>query len=129
MRSIYQSGEQVGHGFYLGLNHLEQLTIGREGGQLPGGTGGTWLRIPWLAVLAIAPVVGFLFVIFMPGIGIALVLKVVAEAALRETWKTVRHYVPEPAPRDLLGHADQAPATGPRPTSDEPAGPRAPDGK
>ena len=93
MRYTFHAGEQVGHGFYLGLNHLEQVTFGQGGGELPGGEGGTWLRIPWLLVAALAPVVGLVFFVTMPAIGVALVLKVVAEAALRETWRLVRPLV------------------------------------
>jgi hypothetical protein len=117
MRFTFDSGEQVGHGFYLGLNHLEQVAVGREGRALPGERGVKWLRIPWLAVLATAPIIGFLFVVFMPVIGIALVLKVVAEAAIRETYKLVRPAAATPAAPALLGQTLQPAHTPAAPTT------------
>jgi hypothetical protein len=79
MRYLYKAGELVGHGCYFGLKNGDELIVTRGTRILPDTT--TFLRMPWLAVLLLAPVLGALFVILMPFIGIALTFYVVAEAA------------------------------------------------
>jgi hypothetical protein len=73
--------DQVKAGFYLNLNSWAVTTISGKGGQLPGGTTEVFYRVPTPALLVFAPLMGALFAIFLPFIGIAMVVKYAAERA------------------------------------------------
>jgi len=79
MRYLFKAGELVGHGCYFGLNNGDELVVTRGTRRLPGTA--TYLRLPWPALVVLAPLLGALFVVLLPFIGIALTLYVVAEAA------------------------------------------------
>ncbi|HEU4382644.1 MAG TPA: hypothetical protein VFR85_03985 [Anaeromyxobacteraceae bacterium] len=72
-------GTAVRSGYYWNLGKWEITPVERDGGQLPGGRGDKFLRIPVLLVLALLPMLGGLFVVFLPVIGFVLVF----EAAVR----------------------------------------------
>jgi hypothetical protein len=83
----HQGGEQAKAGFYLNLDSWEVNTVsGAEGGILAGGGQTRYLRVPTLAMLAFAPIMGAAFAMFLPFIGIALV----AQYAATKTWRGVR---------------------------------------
>ena len=65
-------GTAVRSGYYWNLGKWEVIPIERDGGQLPGGRGDKFLRIPVLAVLMLLPLLGGLFVVFLPVIGFVL---------------------------------------------------------
>ncbi|MFB3855475.1 MAG: hypothetical protein ACE148_16875 [Vicinamibacterales bacterium] len=67
-------GTNVRTGFYWNLRKWELTTVPRPGGVLPGGTGETYVKVPTLALLLVAPVMGGLYVMFLPFIGIAMVV-------------------------------------------------------
>ncbi len=79
-------GSKVPAGFYFNKNNWEIVTVsGKKGGLLPGGPQTGYLKIPALAMLAAAPVLGAAFVVFLPVIGFALL----ATAAFKKTVKPV----------------------------------------
>lgn len=65
-------GTAVRSGYYWNLGKWEVIPVERDGGQLPGGRGDKFLRIPVLAVLLLLPMLGGLFVVFLPVIGFVL---------------------------------------------------------
>lgn len=67
-------GTNVRAGFYWNLRKWEMTSIPRPGGILPGDAGETYVRVPVLALLVVAPLMGALYVIFLPFIGVAMVL-------------------------------------------------------
>ena len=69
------AGTMVKGGFYFNRDKLDLITVGGKEGQLPGADGQRYLRVPVLAVILLAPVLGGLFVMFMPFIGFALVFQ------------------------------------------------------
>jgi hypothetical protein len=69
------AGTMVKGGFYFNRDKLDIITMSGKEGTLPGADGQRYLRVPVLAVLFLAPVFAFLFVVFMPLIGVALVLR------------------------------------------------------
>ncbi len=71
-------GTAVGSGYYWNLGKWEVIPVEKHGGQLPGGRGDKFLRIPVLAVLMLLPVLGGLFVVFLPVIGFALTIHAAA---------------------------------------------------
>jgi hypothetical protein len=66
-------GSTVKGGFYFNLRKLEILTVNGKTGVLAGAADQRYFRIPALAVLVLAPVLGGLFVVFLPVIGFVLV--------------------------------------------------------
>jgi hypothetical protein len=84
----HQGGETVKAGFYVNAESWEINTIsGREGGTLEGGATTRYLRIPVLGMLLFAPLMGALFAMFLPFIGIAMVAQYCAVKA----WDGARH--------------------------------------
>jgi hypothetical protein len=77
-------GTKVKAGYYWRASQWEIVTIsGRDGGVLPGGHDEVFYGIPILAMLALAPIMGALFVMFLPFIGFAILLQYAAQAAYR----------------------------------------------
>jgi hypothetical protein len=69
------AGTLVKGGFYFNRDKLDLIAVSGKEGLLPGANGQRYLRVPVLAVLLLAPVLGGLFVMFMPFIGFALVFQ------------------------------------------------------
>jgi len=65
-------GTKVPGGFYFHKGNWEITVVQGEKGVLPGNDETTWVRIPTLAMLAGAPVMGGLFVVFLPFLGFAM---------------------------------------------------------
>ncbi len=83
-----QGGDHVKAGFYLNLDSWEIRTIsGATGGTLEGTSESRYLRVPVLGMLLFAPLMGALFAMFLPFIGIALV----AQFAAGKVRHGVRH--------------------------------------
>lgn len=87
-------GSKVPAGFYFNKKNWEIVTVsGKKGGVLPGDAKADYLKVPAVAMLAAAPVLGAAFVIFLPVIGFALF----ASAAFKKAVKPVVE-APKPAP-------------------------------
>jgi hypothetical protein len=67
----YQGGTQAPGGYYWSPRHWTVELVPEGGGVLPG-AGEPYRRIHWAAALLLAPVLGGLFVVFLPFIGFAL---------------------------------------------------------
>jgi hypothetical protein len=67
-------GMQVRSGYYWNMGKWEVTPVARDGEKLPGGRADKFLRIPLIAVFAIVPIMGGLFVVFLPFIGFALAI-------------------------------------------------------
>ena len=79
---MFTAGAMVKGGFYFNRDKLDLVAVSGKEGTLPGGEGQRFFRVPALAVVALAPVLGGLFVVFMPFIGFALVLQHLGRVAL-----------------------------------------------
>jgi hypothetical protein len=88
----YNGGDEVKAGFYVNRNAWKVTTLSGKGGTLPGENVDRYVRMPGLLVLLMAPIMGGLFAIFLPFIGIALLLTVGARNVVR------RFTTPPPAP-------------------------------
>lgn len=80
------AGTKVGPGYYLNIAEWSFAFV-REGGSLP--ATGSFIKTPLLAVLAGAPILGLLMVMFLPFIGFALTIGLLAKrtgAALQEAF-------------------------------------------
>lgn len=66
-------GTDVKAGFYWNLKKWEMVTLSGIGGRLPGNFEDSYLKVPVVAFLVIAPVMGGLYAFFLPFIGFAMV--------------------------------------------------------
>ena len=71
----YTGGDTVKAGFYWNRGAWGAELIPAEGGALPGDGTTRYTRVPWPALLVIAPVMGGAFAMFLPFIGIALLVQ------------------------------------------------------
>ena len=79
----YHGGEKVKRGLYWNPKKWDMAALPKEGGVLPGAEGNRYIKIPTLLFVLIAPLMGLLYVIFLPFIGFAVVLGLLATTALR----------------------------------------------
>jgi hypothetical protein len=84
------AGTMVKGGFYLNRDKLDLVTVSGKEGILPGVDGQRYRRVPVLAVVFMAPVLGGLFVVFMPLVGFALVLHHLARLSLAGVKRSMR---------------------------------------
>ncbi len=70
----YRGGELVKAGTYLSLRTGEFVAIHREGGKLPGETRVQYLRAPLPGVMAVGPLMGLVFILFVPFAAVAAVI-------------------------------------------------------
>ncbi|OFW04799.1 MAG: hypothetical protein A3H96_10315 [Acidobacteria bacterium RIFCSPLOWO2_02_FULL_67_36] len=83
----FHGGDEVRFGFYWNVREWEAQIVPREGGELKGRADVTYVRLPLLALLVLAPIMGGVYAIFLPFIGIAMVLMYLA-GRLRSFFKT-----------------------------------------
>ena len=80
-------------GFYFNLREFQFASLS-EAGMLPGDPDSVWHRVPVLAMLIGAPILGLTFVIFLPFIGLAMVgwllTQKLAQASSEAAHATVR---------------------------------------
>jgi hypothetical protein len=79
----HTGGETVRQGFYWNGAKWDVTLIEPQGGLLPGEANERYARVPVLAMLVLAPIMGALYVFFLPFIGVAMVLDFVARRAGR----------------------------------------------
>jgi hypothetical protein len=68
----YAGGTRVPGGYYWNPRHWSITPVTDEQGTLPGTSSDRFVRIPWGAALLLAPVLGGLFVVLLPFIGLAM---------------------------------------------------------
>jgi len=121
----YTGGETVKSGFYWNPRHWAVTLVEHQGGVLPGEHDERYLRLPVLAMLLVAPIMGALYVVFLPFIGFAMVLDYVARrvgrrakagavsllGAVTPHWRPGEAYLAEERKDEASDDAD-APKTG-----------------
>ena len=83
----YRGSDNVRFGFYWNLREWAAQIVPKEGGELKGNAGVTYVRLPLVAVLMLAPLMGAAYAFFLPFIGIAMVLMYLA-GRLRGLFRT-----------------------------------------
>lgn len=68
----HNGGSKVNFGFYWSMQAWDMAMIPAEGGLLPGGSDRSYMRIPTVLFLLMAPMMGALYVVFLPFAGFAL---------------------------------------------------------
>jgi hypothetical protein len=71
----YRGGDAVKAGFYWNRGTWGVELVPAEGGALPGTDATRYVRVPWPLLLVIAPAMGGAFAMFLPFIGIALLVQ------------------------------------------------------
>ena len=71
----YNGGDTVKAGFYWNRGAWGVELIPAAGGTLPGAAETRYLRVPWPILLVIAPVMGCAFAMFLPFIGIEMLVQ------------------------------------------------------
>jgi hypothetical protein len=75
----YVGGMKVAGGYYWNPRTWECHAVANEGGTLPGSERARFLRIPFPLLFVVVPVLGALFLVFLPVIGFALLASAVVE--------------------------------------------------
>jgi hypothetical protein len=68
MTEHFQGGSAVPGGYYLNASRWAVVPVARDGDRLPPGPG-RWRRVPMVVALALVPVLGVTFLMFMPVAG------------------------------------------------------------
>jgi hypothetical protein len=79
--TTYKANQVVDPGLYFSVRPLGLKSIERTG-PLPGNEPDVYRRVPMLLMLAMAPLLGLAFVIFLPFIGFAMVFRLAGEKAV-----------------------------------------------
>ncbi len=98
-------GTAVRSGYYWNVGKWEIVPVEKNGERLPGGRGEKFLRIPVILVLALLPMLGGLFVVFLPVIGFALTIHAVARPIVGLFKHTATELASTVAPGWLPGEA------------------------
>jgi apolipoprotein N-acyltransferase len=69
----YTGGMQVSGGYYWNPRAWEVAVIPNEGGRLEGADGAHFVKVPFPLLLVVVPVLGALFLMFLPFIGFAMI--------------------------------------------------------
>jgi hypothetical protein len=81
MANTMKGGSTVSSGYYLNLSRWAIEPVAKDGGRLPEGAG-AWMKVPTLAALLLTPIIGALFLMFLPLIGFVLVLQAISAPVL-----------------------------------------------
>ncbi len=77
----HAGGNDAKAGFYWNLKKWEMVTLSGQGGTLPGKKEDQYLKVPMVAFLFVAPVMGGLYAFFLPFIGFAMLATFLARKA------------------------------------------------
>ncbi len=78
----YSGNQVVKKGIYLSLRRRDLVTIEGESDLLPGASDERYVKIPPIAMIVLGPIMGLIYVIFLPFISFAMVLGLMARKAL-----------------------------------------------
>ena len=76
--TTYTGTQDVDPGLYVNTGSLRLTSVERRGA-LPGAASERYRRVPMLVMLLVAPLLGLAFVIFLPFIGFAVMLRLLGE--------------------------------------------------
>ncbi len=78
----YSGNQVVGKGIYLSLRRRDFVTVEGESDLLPGAGDERYVKIPPIAMIVLGPIMGLMYVIFLPFISFAMVLGLMAQKVL-----------------------------------------------
>ena len=98
-------GTKVNYGFYWSAKAWDMAMIPAEGGLLPGGSDRHYTRVPTFLFLLMAPIMGALYVVFLPFAGFALVAGHALRALKTLATDAVMHVAVAVSPKWAPGEA------------------------
>jgi hypothetical protein len=101
----HTGGTKVNYGFYWSAKAWDMAMVPAEGGLLPGGTDRAYTRIPTFLFLLMAPIMGALYVVFLPFAGFALVFGHALRALKTLALDAAMHVAVAVSPRWAPGEA------------------------
>lgn len=110
MAEHFHGGSAVPGGYYLNAARWAIAPVARDGDRLPDGPG-QWRRVPLLVALALVPILGVTFLMFMPVAGFV-VLGGHLSAKVRSVFARAAAPVPPPAPTPAAGEERPTEAAG-----------------
>jgi hypothetical protein len=125
--TYFQGGAAVENGYYWNLTEWAIVPVAQDGERLPGQAVERYRRVPLVLALALVPMMGGLFLMFLPVIGFVLTFQAMAKgiaARLRRSAPEAPPLPPRqpseaPAPQLASGTAPPAPpATGGEPNGE-----------
>ena len=112
----HRSGTEARSGFYWSLSRWTIVTMPKGGGVLPAGEARGYVKLPVLLLLALAPLMGGLYVMFLPCVGFAMVFSVAGRKAVEVAGRAVTSMLATVSPAWLPGEAHFAGKGTPRST-------------
>ncbi|HSC27910.1 MAG TPA: hypothetical protein VLD67_11585 [Vicinamibacterales bacterium] len=106
-----KGGDAVKFGFYWNMKEWDAQIVPKEGGVLEGPAERTYVRLPLLAVIVVAPLMGAVYAFFLPFIGFAMVAMYLAgrlRAMFRRTPPAVEAVVRPKAFNDRRAGKEEA---------------------
>jgi hypothetical protein len=107
MKTI-EAGTRVTKGYYFSAKSWMLTPVANDGELLPGAGGEKFLRIPLLVAFAVAPMMGALFLMFLPLIGFYLTARAVARPVVGAFRKSATEVAATVAPVWVPGEAHLA---------------------
>jgi hypothetical protein len=104
MATTYESGSAVLSGYYLDPSSWSVTPVARDGERLPAGRG-RWVRVPTAAALALVPVLGAAFLLFLPLVGFAVTLHAIASLVVNAFHRTASELAGTVSPGWVPGEA------------------------
>ena len=101
----FNGGTKVNYGFYWSAKAWDMAMIPAEGGKLPGGSDQHYTRVPTFLFLLMAPIMGALYVVFLPFAGFALLLGHLGKALKTMATDAVMHIAVAVSPQWAPGEA------------------------
>jgi hypothetical protein len=74
----FKGGDMVGYGFYWNVGEWEAQVVPKDGAELKGTPAAAFVRLPLVALLVLAPLMGAAYAMFLPFIGFALLVMFLA---------------------------------------------------
>jgi hypothetical protein len=82
MATTYKSGSAVNSGYYFNAVRWQVEPIAKDGDKLPEGKG-EWMKVATPVALALVPILGATFLMFMPMIGFILFIQAMASPIVK----------------------------------------------
>jgi hypothetical protein len=114
--ATYAGGTQVRSGYYFDPMAFSFVNVPKDGGTLPGGEGARFVAVPFPVVLGAAPILGGLFVVSLPFLGLGVTAWAIGRAlsgAARSGAAEVAATVAPPWAPGEAHLAGKAPESGP----------------
>lgn len=80
--TTYQSGSAVRSGYYFNAARWHVEPIANDGDKLPE-SAGSWMKVPTIAALALVPILGATFLMFLPLIGFIMLFRAIGASFIR----------------------------------------------